>query len=69
MLISPAASVILPLAVEPMSALPEMVTLLAPLIGRFKKMEAFPVSGAVIARDDVPKLIAVGVETSRELSK
>ena len=49
--------------------MPEMVTLLAPLIGRFKKMEAFPVSGAVIARDDVPKLIAVGVETSRELSK
>ena len=66
---SPVASVMFPLVVELISALPEMVTLLAPLIGRSNKIEAFPVSGAVIARVDVPKLIAVGLETSRELSK
>jgi hypothetical protein len=64
---SPVVSVMFPLVVDLISALPEMVTLLAPLIGRSNKIEAFPVSGAVIARVDVPKSIAVGLEPSREL--
>ena len=65
----PVARLMLPLDVESISALPEIVTLLAPLIGRFNKIAASPVSGAVIVRDDVPKSIAVGLETSKELSK
>jgi len=58
----------LPLDVKPTSAFPEIVTLLAPLIGRFNKTEADPLSGAVIVRVDVAKLIAVGLD-SKELSK